>query len=384
MASKYDYLRPEIEKIASKDKTISVLSIAKRLASKHGLNKNRVYDWMRKKKVIAPNTIENILEDNQVRPTDSWSHAWLKTPDGSVFVKNKEELISYDDIRNEIIEDMKAHAPSYDKIQRIDSKVESHALTIDIADLHIGKLSVQEETGESYNMKKAVKRALQGVAGILDKASGYNIDKIFFIIGNDILHIDKTNRTTTANTPQDTDGMWYESFTTARKLYVEIIENLTQIADVHVIHCPSNHDFMSGYMLADSIYSWFNNNPNVTFDISNAHRKYTKYGKSLLGFSHGDGAKMADMPLLMANEAKKDWADTDFRYVYLHHIHHKDIRIFQSGKDYQGVTVEYLRSPSATDSWHSRNGYAGNVKAIEAFLHSKEYGQVAKIIHNFK
>mgnify|MGYP003331832918 CR=1 FL=1 len=57
---------------------------------------------------------------------------------------------------------------------------------------------------------------------------------------------------------------------------------------------------------------------------------------------------------------------------------------FKSGKDYQGVTVEYLRSPSGTDSWHHRNGYQHAPKAIEAFIHSKNFGQVARLTHLFK
>jgi len=170
----------------------------------------------------------------------------------------------------------------------------------------------------------------------------------------------------------------------ARKLYVGIIDSLLKMADVDVVHCPSNHDFMSGFMLADSVSSWFAKSDNITFDVSNNHRKYYRYHNSLIGLSHGDGAKMADMPLLMANEAKKDWADTEHRYIYLHHIHHQSTVKFQSGKDYQGATVEYLRSPSASDGWHARNGYQHAPKAIEGFIHSKEFGQVCKISHIFK
>ena len=29
---------------------------------------------------------------------------------------------------------------------------------------------------------------------------------------------------------------------------------LLEVADVHIVHNPSNHDFISGFMLADSIY----------------------------------------------------------------------------------------------------------------------------------
>ena len=49
-------------------------------------------------------------------------------------------------------------------------------------------------------------------------------------------------------------------------------------------------------------------------------------------------------------------------------------------KDFINVTVETLRSPSPADSWHHRNGYISK-EAVEAFIHSKEFGQVARLTH---
>ena len=385
MASKF---KPFVSEIinAQKSDGKSAMAICREIAKREKLNFDSLYRYIKEKKLTKlRNTFSGDLEDNNFMPTNNWSHGWLKSENSSIFIKNPNagDNISYEQVRDEVIADMKKHAPNYKKFSRPKTHKEGHALIIDIADLHIGKLSVKEETNDEYSIHIAITRAIEGVAGLLEKARGFYVNKIYFVIGNDVLHIDKTNRTTTAGTPQDTHGMWHQAFTSARKLYVTIIEQLLQVADVHVVHCPSNHDFMSGFMLADSVYSWFHNCNQVTFDVSNCHRKYVKYGNSLIGVSHGDGAKMPDYPLLMANEAPQLWAETKYRYVYLHHIHHKDIRIFQKAKDYQGATVEYLRSPSATDAWHHRNGYAGNTKAIEAFIHSEKFGQVAKLCHNF-
>ena len=60
----------------------------------------------------------------------------------------------------------------------------------------------------------------------------------------------------------------------------------------------------------------------MTFDVSISHRKYFKYGSSLIGTTHGDGAKTNDLPLLMAQESN-EWANTKHRYFYTHHVHHK-------------------------------------------------------------
>lgn len=332
---------------------------------------------------VGGNTFTKKLEENSFELPENWSYGWLKTKEASVFIKNREGIVSFDEMRNDFLDTMKKHSPKFQKIER-QRVYDKHLLVVDIADLHLGKLGSESETRDGYNVDLAIERATVGVAGILNKASGFDIDKILFIIGNDVLHVDNPQNTTTSGTKQDASGMWFDNYKLARQLYVGIIERLVAIADVHIIHCPSNHDYVTGFMLADSIYSWFRKHPNITFDISNTHRKYYKYGTNLIGASHGDGAKLDHLPLIMANEAKQDWADTDWRYIYLHHLHHKKQFKYHTGNDYHGVNVEYLRSPSGTDSWHAKFGYMHAPKAIEGFIHHKEYGQIARLTHLFK
>jgi len=307
---------------------------------------------------------------------DDVKHAWLKSDNASLFIKNPNfQTAKQDAFVKELIKQLKGHSPEYKKITRSKTK-DSHLMVLDPADIHIGKLCSRLETGKDYNQQIAVKRVLEGVQGVLDKSSGFNIDKINFIGGNDILHIDAPKRVTTSGTPQDTDGMWYENFITAKNLYVDVLEMLIPIADVHFTFNPSNHDYISGFMLAQVIEAHFRNNKNITFDCSIAHRKYFTYGNNLIGTTHGDGAKTNDLGALMAHESK-DWTKCINRYFYTHHVHHK------TAKDLIGVTVESLRSPSTSDSWHHRNGYTGSVEAVEAFIHHKEHGQVARLTHIF-
>jgi hypothetical protein len=284
--------------------------------------------------------------------------------------KSDSELI------DKIIEAVEGRAPKYQKIKRKPSK-DAHCLVVDPADVHVGKLCSAFETGDEYNQQIAVQRALDGVKGILEKSAGWNIDKVIFIAGNDILHTDNPKRQTTSGTPQDTDGMWYENFVNAQKLLIDIIELLMGIADVEVVYNPSNHDYMSGFMLIQSVKAWFHKCKNVTFDDNMAHRKYTVYGKNLIGSTHGDGAKNQDLPMLMVHEASEHWHHCKHRYIYTHHVHHK------TAKDMMSVCVESLRSPSGTDSWHMRNGYTHAPKAVEGFIHHPEHGQIARLVHIF-
>jgi len=335
------------------------------------LNKNEmdlILDYREKHKALSVECEEKGIPLNDV------NYYWYKSDKFSINVKGKQ--IGYLEMRDKVIEEMKRFAPKYPSIKYTKSKG-GHLLVVDPADIHIGKLCSAIETGEDYNSQIAVQRVREGVNGILNKVTGFGIDKIMLVIGNDILHVDNAKSTTTSGTFQDSSLMWYDAFLTAKKIYIEVIEMLMQVAPVHVQYDPSNHDYTNGFFLADSIGSWFSKSKNIDFNISPAHRKYFVYGKNIIGSTHNDGAKETDLALLMAHEAAEHWAECIHRYFYTHHIHHK------KSKDYMSVCVEALRSPSGTDSWHHRNGYQHSPKAIEGYIHHKEQGQIARITHLF-
>ena len=298
-------------------------------------------------------------------------------------IVTKEDITANEtDILKTVSSFIENHSPHYPSIKR-KIKLNNHLLVINPADIHIGKYANHIETGDGYNVEIACERVLEGLQGLIDKSKGFEVDRVLFCVGNDILHIDNVYNTTTAGTNQDVDGKWWEHFEIALALYVKCVEILREIAPVDVIHSMSNHDYQSGFHLAHALKSWFRNDSEVTFDISVAHRKYYKYGKNLIGLEHGDGAKMANLPLTMAQERPLLWSETTHRYWYLHHLHHKVKHKWLDAKDFIGVTVEYMRSPSGTDSWHSRKGYVGVPRAVEGFLHQKDSGQVARLVHYF-
>jgi len=306
-------------------------------------------------------------------PISDVKHYWYKGKNFSVFVKGKE--VNLWELKEQMIADMQAYSPKYPKIEYPEIK-DGHLLVIDPADIHIGKLCKAFETGDEYNHKIAIDRVKSGVLDILQKANGFKIDKILLVIGNDILHIDNAKSMTTSGTFQDSELMFWDAFNIAKNLLVECIEMLLSVAPVHIQYDPSNHDYVSGFMLAQTIEAWFRNSDNCTFNVTIAHRKYFIYHNNLIGTSHGDGAKETDLALLMAHESP-DWVNCKHRYFYVHHIHHK------KSKDYMSVCVEALRSPSGTDSWHSRNGYQHAPKAVEGFIHNKQHGQIARLTSLF-
>jgi|TARA_R110002074_G_scaffold1973_1_gene11863 hypothetical protein len=297
-------------------------------------------------------------------------------------VVTKTNPVDEGEVFGNVLKLIEEHAPIY---LRKNYKGGKHLLVINPADIHIGKYAHEDETGEAYNKDVAVKRVLEGVQGLIDKARGFEIERVLFCIGNDVLHIDSSlhGTTTSSGTHQDVDGRWWEHYETALGVYVACVEMLREVAPVDCIHSMSNHDYQSGFHLAHALKSWFRHDENVSVDAGVSNRKYYSYGKNLIGLEHGDGAKMDKLPLLMAQEKPQDWANATHRYWYLHHIHHKVKHKWLDAKDYIGVTVEYMRSPSGTDAWHSRKGFCGVQKAVEGFIHDFEGGQVARLVHYF-
>jgi len=334
----------------------------------------KVYEYNKKEKEDY-NQFETNLEANNFAPPENWSHWWLKTKEASIFIKN-DKTFDWDKFSEMLIDKMKRYAPKYKKIN-YKLEYEWYCLVLDLADHHFWKLSDITETWYTYNLDIAKERFILWVDWILNKSIWFKKDNIIFIIWNDILHVDNTKRTTTSWTPQDTDWMWHKAFDTALEAYIQTIEKLQIIAPLKIVFNPSNHDYMSWYMLAKALYAWFHNNPNIIWDIDMKHRKYTTYGQNMICTSHWDWAKERDIWILRATEQPQMWAESKFRYAYMHHVHHK------IAKDQIWITVEYMRSASSPDRWHSDNWYV-NKPAIDGFILSKEEWQIARLTHYFK
>jgi hypothetical protein len=320
-----------------------------------------------------------------------------------IWLKPKSGKRNYFEIREELIEGMKSFAPIYPIIKRTKHE-DRKLLIVDPADPHFGKKSTIEETGQDTNNISTAERFASGIEGLINKTDCYKFEKIVLVGGNDSMHTDNPFGTTTSGTRQDTCGLWYENFIAAKNANIQAIDRLLTIADVHFVFCPSNHDFMTGFFLADTIQSWYANNKNITFDVTPIHRKYIHYGHSLLGLTHGDGAKESELSDLMKTEAKKAWSLSRFAYWIVHHRHHSDTKGYKNGKgvkmekDYKNLTVfntglsldptdycfvQYMRSLSGTDRWHFTNGFVHAPKAMDALIIDPAYGQIDKITHLF-
>jgi hypothetical protein len=247
-------------------------------------------------------------------------------------------------------------------------------LELDIFDLHIGKLAWGVETGHGpYDTKLAVGAFDEALDVLLARTGTHKFDRVLFPIGNDVLHSDGKANQTTAGTPQDVDGRYHKVFLTARRMFVAAIEQrLARIAPLVIVPIvPGNHDEHAAWHLGDSLDCWFHSSKRIQILNHPTPRKYVRHGKVLLGFTHGNEEKLADLPQLMATEQPEAWGATRIREFHIGHRHKEMV------DEKMGFKTRTLSALCAADSWHAKKGYVGNARAAEAFVWDAEEGRIA-------
>jgi len=340
---------------------------------------------------------------------DNLSHFWKLAKDEngngySLFVKNPKsgkDVSVFDMVRDAVT----YASPKRAKLEPRTYNGGEHLLVIDLADVHFLKLCVRTETGYEYNREVARHRVIEGTKALMGMAKPMGIGRTLFVMGNDILHVDNPRSTTTSGTFQDTDGTIFQGFQDASSALEEAITHVSTFTDVDLIHCMSNHDWMMGWALTQTVAGRLRTNTRIKatdYNISEAHRKYYRFESNLLGLTHGDGVKEEKLLGVMMKEARQHISECNNLYWLLHHVHHKDRKTrgeitYLREKDHNGMTamvsgnsqleganlnIESVRSPSPPDGWHDRNGYI-NRQAVECFVYHPTLGQRARFTEWF-
>ena len=286
----------------------------------------------------------------------------VTTPLYQVKVKLKprleEKRLKY--IREDIMNDLKKCSPKVPKKKY--KKSNTKLAEIDIFDLHLGKISWKDETGEHYNLETACETYEEAIDYFIEHIKKQNVGRILLPVGNDFFNTDGSfpYPSTTKKTPQQNDGRWQQMFTMGRELLFDNILKLTEIAPVDVVIIPGNHDF-------EKIFS---------------PRKYYRYGKCLIGYTHGDKEKALNLPMIMATEKPLDWGECLYREFHMGHNHRKKEIKYNSTDENQGVILRYMNSLSKTDAWHHEMGYIGAKKSAEMLIWDGDNGLEQQIFFN--
>ncbi len=292
-----------------------------------------------------------------------------------VWLKPRVKLTSETTV-DSLIARMNAHSPAYATIKRkpLDTRIDPCMLEVSIPDLHMGKYAWALETGNNYDIGIASRMFKDAMLNLLDDARGLSIEQILFPVGNDLLHTDNTQGTTTAGTPQDVDSRWQKVYTATMDLMVWAVDTLRHVAPVKVVVIPGNHDQMSSFCIGHAIQCWYRNDNEVHVDNSPPLRKYVSYGVNLIGLTHGDKGKDSNLPLLMAQETGPRWSDAKVKEWHVGHRHTRKEFRFTAGDTHVGVGVRVLPALTAVDAWHHEQGYVHSPRAAEAYVWGKARG----------
>ena len=298
--------------------------------------------------------------------------AWL-SPIGSI--------VDWDTFKAQFIADVKQYSPSIEPLH-VNLRGQS-CLEIDIFDLHLGKLSWHEETGENYDNKIAKERFIDSINVLCEYAKPFEIEQIVFPVGNDFFNSDSDYPypQTTKGTPQENDLRWQKSFRMGRQMVCDAIDFLSKIAPVYVPVIPGNHDYQKTFYLGDVLEVKYENNSNVKIDNSPRSRKYFQYYTTMIGFTHGRASNEGERRLLMLMPQEQPimFSQTKYREWHLGDIHHKR-RVGE--EDYSGIVLRYMRTLKGADEWENRKGYVGSIGGAEAYVWDRERGMVANFNYN--
>ena len=278
------------------------------------------------------------------------------------------------------IEDLKtlAKESAHWPVTIVRSSIKSNnSLELLIPDLHAGKFAWHKETlHPDYDTPTAIATYERAVATLLDRSQGYIFDEIVLGVGNDLLNSDDYNSQTTKGTLVNSDTRYQKTYKAVREAICRTIEKLRSHCDRVVVKViPGNHDAQSTFTMGDSLVCYFRNYTDVVIDNEPSPHKFYRWGKVLLGFTHGDKGKKADYGLWMATERSQDFGETIFREIHIGHTHGLKV------DEKFGVRVRTFAALCPPDAWHSANMFVGNLCQAEAIVWNKEQGRIAEFIH---
>lgn len=242
-----------------------------------------------------------------------------------------------------------------------------------MGDPHIGMYAWAEETGASFDLHIAETNLCAAVDRLVELAP--SAAQALIINVGDFFHSDNAqNRTSRSGHALDVDTRWSKVLRVGIRAMRRCIDRaLEKHGSVRVVNEIGNHDDQTSIVLSICLAQYYENNPRVEIDTSPASFHYHRFGANLIGVTHGNNTKPAELPGIMACDRAADWGGTRHRFWYTGHIHHETV------KEYPGCVVETFRTLAPRDAWHAQQGYRSGRDMRADVLH-REHGKVLRHI----
>lgn len=306
----------------------------------------------------------------------------------------KRQIAVAEETLRQVVADMQTHAPPY----RLPSSATRTAtgepvlFVFSLRDPHFGMLAWGRETGQAYDLEIAQRDYAAAVDYLLGVARQYNVARILFPVGDDLLHVDAfgpiggRGGVTTRGTPQDIDSRLPKMFTAARRAVVAAIDRARLLAPVDVVVVPGNHDQQSMYRLGEVLQAWYRHDSAVQIENEPRLRKFYGWGKNAFMLTHGEELhrKRDNLPLIFATECPPDlWVRSTCREVHTGHNHAALAGGYYPTAEldeHRGIRVRSLPALTPLDSWHVSEGYR-HQRAAAALVYRESGGLVG--LHEF-
>lgn len=198
-------------------------------------------------------------------------------------------------------------------------------------------------------------------------------ERVWFLIGSDMLHIDSERFETKAGTPQGPQsvGTYPEHIKYAIKFCQAVIDHCRQFAHVDALWIKGNHDASSSVGVAMALHFMYEGESNVSVDIENKMRKCRIYRGVPMLMLHGHGAKAKSYSAYLSHMAMKEAEPSDIGkgIVFRGHFH-AGKEVF--AEDF-GLDVVTISAPTKSDTWHHESGYdLGHQQRMSAYRISED------------
>ena len=236
-----------------------------------------------------------------------------------------------------------------------------------LGDPHIGMLAWAAEVGESFDLAIAERELCECMRQLVARSPAAH-EAIVANLG-DFWHAqDDTQRTPRGGNKLDVDGRAGKVGRVGLRIMTTLVDTaLAKHARVRVRSLPGNHDPHSAFWLPEVLRAKYANDPRVTVEDAFNPYQHDVFGRCLLAWAHGDGAKVEALGEIMATDWPEAWGATSFRYWNTGHIHHWTTR------ELRGCVVDSHRTMAGRDAWHHHAGYRAG-RARRALTYNREWG----------
>lgn len=288
------------------------------------------------------------------------------------WVKSRLDESKVEEIIREFVTHLAADAKGQSRLVPAPKLADEDLLAVyPIGDPHFGMYAWKAEAGEDFDTEIAEKITMRAVDRLVASAPAAETGVLIPL--GDLMHADDTkNRTPQSGNILDVDTRHQRVMVIALKAIKHAIYRLLEKHKKVIVRIvKGNHDPHASFAIALALAQHFENNPRVTIDLSPAAFWFYRFGKVLIGATHGDTAKGKDLLGVMAADKPEDWGQTKFRYFYHGHIHTTQV------KEMPGLIVEAFRTLAPSDAWSAAEGYRSG-RDMYCIVHHRKYGEIER------